>query len=178
MDNATEHTVENLVALLARELKAGEAQQSKPEKSAASASPKKTTGYTAADYPILQKHADSVKTPTGKSISDITLDHVLSGKVDIKDVRISDEMLLAQAQVAESAGKAQLGQNLRRAAELTRVPDDTIIKMYDMLRPNRSTKAQLQELEQTLQNSYHAPLCAQLVHEAAEVYEKRGILHP
>jgi propanediol dehydratase small subunit len=31
-------------------------------------------------------------------------------------------------------------------------------------------------MAQELQNTYQAPNCAQLVREAAEVYEKRGIL--
>jgi Propanediol dehydratase, small subunit len=171
MDN----TIEELVARLARELK-GENGGDSPIGQRPAAPVPATSGYTAADYPILKKHADSVKTPTGKSIGEITLDNVLNGNVDIRDVRISDEMLLVQAQVAESAGKPQLGENLRRAAELTRVPDDTIIKMYDMLRPNRSTKAQLLELAQTLLDRYQAPKCAQLVREAAAIYEKRKIL--
>lgn len=171
MDN----TIENLVTLLARELKSGDLPVPQPEPRATTPVPK-TSGYTVSDYPILKKHADTVKTPTGKNIGEINLDNVLNENVDIKDVRISGEMLLAQAQIAESAGKTQLGENLRRAAELTQVPDDTIIKMYDMLRPNRSTKAQLEELARTLLETYHAPMCAQLVNEAAAIYEKRSIL--
>lgn len=165
MDN-----IDNLVSLLAKELKSGVSP--KPEQAA-----QKTDGkYTQADYPMLKKHGDVIKTPTGKSMGDINLESVINETVTIKDVRISSEMLHAQAQIAESAGKKQIGENLKRAAELIAVPDDTIIKMYDMLRPNRSTKAQLQELEQTLRNEYHAPMCAQLVKEAAAVYEKRNIL--
>lgn len=166
MDN-----IENLVALLAKELKSGETQ--KPQQAAAVQA---NGTYTEADYPMLKKHGDIIKTPTGKSVSEISLENVLNESVSIKDVRISSEMLHAQAEIAESAGKKQIGENLKRAAELTQVPDDTIIKMYDMLRPNRSTKAQLEELAQTLLNQYHAPMCAQLVREAVAVYEKRSIL--
>ena len=165
MDN-----IENLVFLLAKELKSGVTQN--PEQPM----PKTSGAYTQADYPMLQKHGDVIKTPTGKSMSEINLENVLNETVTIKDVRISSEMLHAQAQIAESAGKKQIGENLKRAAELIQVPDDTIIKMYDMLRPNRSTKAQLEQLAQTLLNEYHAPMCAQLVREAAAVYEKRNIL--
>ncbi len=164
MDN-----IENLVALLAKELKTEETP--KPQQRVSTAGT-----YTEADYPMLKKHGDMIKTPTGKSVSELTLENVLNENVTIKDVRISSEMLHAQAQIAESAGKKQIGENLKRAAELTQVPDDTIIKMYDMLRPNRSTKAQLEELANTLLNQYHAPMCAQLVQEAAAVYEKRNIL--
>lgn len=133
-------------------------------------------GYTTADYPIMNKHNEAVKTPTGKHVSEITLDAVKSGEITQQDIRISREMLINQAQIAESAGKVQMGQNLRRAAELTAVPDDVVIQMYDMLRPNRATKQQLVEMGSTLRTQYKAELCAKLVSEAAEVYEKRGIL--
>jgi propanediol dehydratase small subunit len=66
--------------------------------------------------------------------------------------------------------------NFERAAELINVPDDVILKMYDKLRPNRSTKLELVQMAQELLNTYHAPHCAKLVLEAMEIYEKRGIL--
>ena len=66
--------------------------------------------------------------------------------------------------------------NFARAAELVDVPDDVILKMYDKLRPNRSTKAELVEMAQELLEKYNAKNCAKLVIEAAEVYEKRGVL--
>ncbi len=163
--------IQNLVSLLAQELKPGKAVNPKDTQV-----PQPRTTYTEADYPMLSKHGDVIKTPTGKNLSDITLESVLNESINIKDVRISSDMLHAQAQIAESTGKKQIGENLKRAAELTQVPDDIIIKMYDMLRPNRSTRAQLQELYQTLLDKYNAPMCARLVQEAAMVYEKRNIL--
>ena len=66
--------------------------------------------------------------------------------------------------------------NFERAAELVDVPDDVILKMYDKLRPNRSTKLELVLMAQELLEKYNAKNCARLVMEAAEVYEKRGIL--
>ena len=63
-----------------------------------------------------------------------------------------------------------------RAAELVDVPDDVILKMYDKLRPNRSTKLELVMMAKELVEKYNAKNCARLVMEAAEVYEKRGIL--
>ena len=122
--------------------------------------------YTVSDYPLMEKHSDIIKTPTGKSISEISLDAVSKGNVSVEDVRIS----------AESAGKKQIAENLRRAAEMTAIEDDVVIKMYDMLRPNRATKEQLAGMAETLRNKYHAPLLSQLVSEACAVYEKRGIL--
>ena len=47
-----------------------------------------------------------------------------------------------------------------------------------MLRPNRATRQQLDELADTLEGTYQAALCAKLVREAAAIYEKRGILLP
>ena len=67
-------------------------------------------------------------------------------------------------------------QLFERAAELVDVPDDVILKMYDKLRPNRSTKLELVMMAQELLEKYNAKNCARLVMEAAEVYEKRGIL--
>lgn len=131
---------------------------------------------TVADYPILEKHPEWVRTPTGKPVDAVSMDAVRDGSLTGEDLRISREMLLKQAQVAKSAGKVQVYENLCRAAELTGVPDDLVIKMYDSLRPNRSTKAQLAEMAETLRSVYHADQCAQLVTEAMEIYEKRGIL--
>ena len=119
-----------------------------------------------------------MNTPTGKPVSAVTMEAVRSGEIQGEDLRISREMLLNQAQVAQSAGKRQMAENLKRAAELTGVPDDQVIRMYDMLRPNRATKQQLVELADTLENTYQAALCAKLVREATAIYEKRGILLP
>ena len=131
---------------------------------------------TAADYPILQKHPDWVKTPDGRPVSQIDLSTVQRGEVENKDIRISRQMLLKQAEVAESAGKPQVAENFRRAAEMTEVPDELVIRRYDKLRPNRATYRELCEMADTLENEYNAARCAKLVREAAEIYQKRGIL--
>jgi propanediol dehydratase small subunit len=47
--------------------------------------------------------------------------------------------------------------------------------MYDALRPGRSNHAELIALAERLEQIYHAPICATLVREAAEVYRLRGI---
>ena len=108
--------------------------------------------------------------------SDITLDEVTKGHISSDDIKISKEMLRAQGQVAMDAGNAPMEKNFERAAELVDVPDDVILKMYDKLRPNRSTKLELVMMAQELLEKYNAKNCARLVMEAAEVYEKRGIL--
>ncbi len=167
--------IDELVEKITRDLKAKQAASPSSAPSAVSGG---AGGYTTADYPFLEKHPDIVNTPTGKPVSAVTMEAVRSGEIQGEDLRISREMLLNQAQVAQSAGKRQMAENLKRAAELTGVPDDQVIRMYDMLRPNRATKQQLVELADTLENTYQAALCAKLVREATAIYEKRGILLP
>ena len=78
-----------------------------------------------------------------------------------------------QAQVAEQAGYTQLANNLRRAAELTAVPNKEVLQIYDLLRPGRASYTQLIQLaEQT----YQAEETGKFVREAAEVYQQRKLL--
>ena len=127
-------------------------------------------------YPLGVHHKDSITSKTGKKLTDITLEEVLKGHVSSEDIKISKETLKAQGQVAKENGSEPMEKNFERAAELIAVPDDVILKMYDKLRPNRSSKTELVTMAQELIEKYNAPNCAKLVLEAAEVYEKRGIL--
>ena len=127
-------------------------------------------------YPFAEHEKDNITSKTGKKFTDITLDEVTKGHISSDDIKISKEMLRAQGQVAMDAGNAHMEKNFERAAELVDVPDDVILKMYDKLRPNRSTKLELVMMAQELLEKYNAKNCARLVMEAAEVYEKRGIL--
>ncbi len=127
-------------------------------------------------YPLGVHHKDSITSKTGKKLTDITLDEVMKGHVSSNDIKISKETLKAQGQVAKENGNAPMEKNFERAAELVDVPDDVILKMYDKLRPNRSTKLELVMMAKELVEKYDAKNCAKLVLEAAEVYEKRGIL--
>ena len=127
-------------------------------------------------YPLGENERERITSKTGKKLSDITLDEVMKNHVAPNDIKISKEMLRAQGQVAKEAGNDPMEKNFERAAELVDVPDDVILKMYDKLRPNRSTKLELVMMAQELLEKYNARNCARLVMEAAEVYEKRGIL--
>lgn len=127
-------------------------------------------------YPLGEHEKERIASRTGKKLSEITLDEVMKNHVAADDIKISREMLKAQGQVAKEAGNDPMEKNFERAAELVDVPDDVILKMYDKLRPNRSTKLELVMMAQELLEKYHARNCAKLVMEAAEVYEKRGIL--
>jgi propanediol dehydratase small subunit len=100
---------------------------------------------------------------------------VLAGDLGPNDVRIHPDTLRHQADVAEQHGNPQLAANLRRAAELTSIPDDELLAIYEALRPGRSTRAQLEAIVTRL-DAGDGPLCADLVREALEVYERRGLL--
>lgn len=128
------------------------------------------------DYPMAEKRPELVKTATGKSLSEITLDAVVSGAVKAEEIRITPQTLEYQAQIGESIGRPQFARNLRRAAEMTAVPDARILQMYNALRPNRSTKAELLAIAAELETQYAAKICAGFIREAAEVYERRGVL--
>lgn len=162
--------IDVLVAKIAQELM--------EQQGGAAAASAEEPHFTAADYPLLEKHPEVVRTPTGKPVEALTMEGVREGRVTGEDLRISRDMLLHQAEVAQSAGKKQIAQNLRRAAEMTAVPDEKVIEMYDKLRPNRSTKRELTEMADILEHQYQAPMLAKLVREAVEIYEKRGILLP
>ena len=127
-------------------------------------------------YPLGEHEKDKITSKTGKRLSDITLDEVMKNHVSADDIKISKETLKAQGQVAKENGNAPMEKNFERAAELVDVPDEVILDMYNKLRPNRSTKLELVTLAQELLEKYQAKNCARLVMEAAEVYEKRGIL--
>ena len=128
------------------------------------------------NYPLGANEADTITSKTGKKLSQITLDEVKRGNVQADDIKISQEMLRRQGQVAREADNPAMAGNFERASELLNVPDDVILAMYNKLRPNRSTKLELVQMAQELLEKYHAPHCAKLVLEAAGIYEKRGIL--
>jgi len=128
------------------------------------------------DYPLSAKRPELLKTPTGKKIEDITLENVLNGNVSPKDVSIAPETLRMQAEIADGVGRTQFAANLRRAAELTAIPDARILEIYNALRPNRSTKQELLAIAEEMETKYNAKINAAFVIEAAEVYERRNRL--
>ncbi|SRR5690606_627983 len=128
------------------------------------------------DYPLGEKRPDLLRTPTNKTLDEITLKGVLDGTVTPQDVRIAPETLRLQAQVAESMGRKPLAENFRRASELISVPDERILEIYNALRPHRSTKEELLAIAEELETQYNAVKTGKLIREAADVYEKRGRL--
>jgi len=106
---------------------------------------------------------------------DLTLDRLARGELAGDDVRIHPRTLVHQAEVAEAHANPQLGQNLRRGAELALMTEDEVLALYEALRPHRATTDELDELAGRL-DRVPAPLCAALVREAAAVYLRRGLL--
>lgn len=137
---------------------------------------KATCKVSLQDYPLASKKPELVKTPTNKSLNDITLKGVLNGEITAKDIKISPETLEMQAQIAEAAGRDAFARNLRRAAELIAVPDERILEIYNSLRPYRSTKQELLDIAEELDKKYNAKINSAFVTEAAEVYEQRNRL--
>jgi len=128
------------------------------------------------DFPLAEKRPDLIKSASGLGLVDITLDKVKAGEISFDDVKIRPETLEYQAQIAEGIGRPHIAGNMRRAAEMTRIPDQRLLEMYDALRPYRRTKQELLEMADELESKYHAKICAGFVREAVEVYEKRGRL--
>ena len=118
----------------------------------------------------------TIRTVTGRTLDELNMEAVLEGQLTTEDFRISAETLRQQAEAAEAAGYRPLAENLRRAAELTRISNEEVLAMYNTLRPGRTTYAQLVALAERLEREFDAPLTAALVREAAEAYRARGLV--
>jgi propanediol dehydratase small subunit len=161
----------DLEAIIRATLKSMEGQGSANPKTASSG------GLSVKDFPLQEKSPELIKSRTGKNLGELTLEGLTSGKVSFADFQIAPVTLEYQAQIADAAKRPQIADNLRRSKELVDVSDDEILALYAALRPYRSTKAQLVDYAEHLEKEHNAVLCAQLFREAAEVYEKRGMLY-
>ncbi len=116
----------------------------------------------------------TVRALSGRDVGELTLEAVRRGELGVPDLRIHPETLERQAAIAAAHANPQLAENLRRAAELTSLPDEEVLAIYDALRPGRSTPERLTELAADL-GGRGLPRCAALLAEAAEVYARRGL---
>jgi propanediol dehydratase small subunit len=126
-------------------------------------------------YPLMERAIGELKAASGRSAADITLERLAAGELADDDLRITPEALRAQAEIAQGAGFPQLADNLRRAAELTAVPNAELLRMYETLRPGRATYEQMIALADRLAHDFQALQTAAFVREAAEVYRERGL---
>lgn len=127
-------------------------------------------------YPLSENAPDLIVTPTGKPLHDITVDGILSGDVTAADLAITPEALKLQADIARSANRPNLASNFERAAELVGIPQDLLLETYGLLRPGRASSAEvLRARAELFRDHYAAPHTADLIDEAAEVYQRRGL---
>lgn len=126
-------------------------------------------------YPLGESGRDAIRGAGGRPASGLTLEGVLSGEIGSEDVRVSPETLRLQAGFAERGGNRQLAENLRRGAELTAFSDEELLRFYEMLRPGRSSAAELDALAERLEDG-GAALSAALVREARAAYGRRGLI--
>jgi propanediol dehydratase small subunit len=131
-----------------------------------------------AKYPIGQRIASGLKSKGGIRYEDIRLESLRQGRLKADDLSISADTLLMQAQVSEGAGYMQLGSNLRRAAELVKIPNSRLLEIYEALRPRHSTFEELSEISNELLKKYGAPKNARFVRDAASAYRDAGLLRP
>ncbi|MCL4506492.1 MAG: diol dehydratase small subunit [Chloroflexi bacterium] len=131
---------------------------------------------TSPQYPLGESAYSTIQSASGRKLADINMEAVSVGSLSSADLQIKAETLRAQADVARHAGYAQLAENLIRAAELTVVPNEELLRMYETLRPGRATYAEMIAMAERLEQTYTAPECAKMVREAAQVYLSRGLV--
>jgi propanediol dehydratase small subunit len=128
------------------------------------------------DYPLSEKRADLIRTRTGKPLQEITVAALRSGAATMDDLRITQDALLMQAEIATAAGRPRLGSNFERAADMVDVPQDFLLQAYELLRPGRAkSKQDLLDAAKTFRETHKAERVAAFLEEAAEVYERRGL---
>lgn len=128
-------------------------------------------------YP-LREHAEDLRSHSGRRLQDISENAIKTGELKAEDLRVHADTLRQQADIARAGGFPQLARNFQRAAELTRVPNDELLRIYDMLRPERATHDELLRLAEYLAEKYDARENAAFIREAAAVYRERGLLRP
>ena len=128
------------------------------------------------DYPLRDTEAERLQTHSGRPLSAVTAEAIAAGELSGDDLRVHADTLRQQARIANESGYPQLGANLRRAAELTDLPNDELLKIYELLRPERASYDELIKLADYLEERYAAVENAAFIKGAAKVYRERGLL--
>ena len=131
---------------------------------------------TNGEYPLRDSEADALLTHSGLPLSDISADAIAAGGVTGDDLRTHADTLRRQAAIARASGFPQLAENLSRAAELTDVPNDELLKIYELLRPERASYDELTRLAEYLEATYGAVENAAFIRDAAATYRERNLL--
>jgi propanediol dehydratase small subunit len=117
-------------------------------------------------YPLYREARNRITLPSGRPIGEFSLESLAAGRLDAEDLGIHEQTLRAQAALAETAGFTPLARNLERAAELTRLPAEKILEIYEALRRGRDAAA-LEALARGIEEDYGAVLNAAFIREAA-----------
>ena len=128
------------------------------------------------EYPLRENASHELMTHSGRSFDDITAEAVAAGELTGDDLRTHADTLRRQASIARDGGYPQLAANLLRAAELTDVPNEELLKLYELLRPERASYDELLGLADYLEQTYSARENAAFMREAAAVYRERNLL--
>ncbi len=128
------------------------------------------------DYPLRETAADALRAYSGRPLAEITPAALAAGALSGADLRAPAATLRQQAAIARANGYPQLAANLLRAAELAAVPNEELLRIYEMLRPERASYAELLRLADYLEETYAAPENAAFIKEAAQVYRERNLL--
>ena len=127
-------------------------------------------------YPLRENKSDELLTHSGRPLSGITSEAIAAGELTGDDLRTHADTLRQQAAIACDGGYPQLAANLSRAAELTHVPNEELLKIYELLRPERASFDELLRLADYLAETYGAKENAAFIKEAATVYRERNLL--
>ena len=127
-------------------------------------------------YPLREANAGQLLAHSGRPLSDITAEAIAAGELTGDDLRTHADTLRQQAAIARQGGYPQLAANLTRAAELTNVPNDDLLKIYELLRPERASYDELLRLADYLEATYGAKENAAFIKDAAKIYRERNLL--
>ena len=132
---------------------------------------------SAADrYPLAEHDPERVRSRSGRTLGDLSVEAIVAGEVAIEELAIAPDGLRAQAEIARAAGRPTLARNFERAAELVDVPEELLLRVYELLRPGRAKDRDgARSVAAELRAAHGAELNARLVEEAAELYERRGL---
>jgi propanediol dehydratase small subunit len=117
-------------------------------------------------YPLYREGRERITLPSGRPVAEFSLESLEEGRLGAEDLGIHKETLRAQAAIAEEAGFAPLARNLERAAELTRVPAEKILEIYEALRRGTDA-ATLETLAAEVERDHGAVRTAAFIREAA-----------
>lgn len=128
------------------------------------------------EYPLRDNEAGDILTYSGRRLADVTAEAIAAGEFTGDDLRAHADTLRQQAAIAREHGYRQLAENLRRAAELTDLPNDELLKIYELLRPERASYEELVRLADYLAETYDAVENAAFIKAAADAYRERNLL--